>query len=339
MRLPKGGTGMGIRIAHDCGIPVLNLGVHAPPRGVCERLEQIRAASSPRHPSRFVIRGPALTASVPAPRGHPEHPHMDDRDPNGTDCEPCAPTRASAFEHESDRMKGEPSGEERRLWSGLRSEQGGNSNDHLRPRRHTGARYRHRVRGSSASCCAFPRRPGSPTSAAASSTTDFATTTGRPAQAGTTPPRRSRAGFEVIGDRLAPLFGGRRPEQCIVNEYRPGQGIGMHADHAVLRAGRRLAVPWRRVDDELPAAQPAPLRPRRACVRRSRHSPVPLRTRPARTRQEQPGCTGSIPPPPRAAARSASRQPFGRSRGSGAAVSVRAGGKARGHPSGIGSDG
>ena len=36
----------------------------------------------------------------------------------------------------------------------------------------------------------------------------------------------------VIGDRIAPLFDGRRPEQCIVNEYRPGQGIGMHADHA-----------------------------------------------------------------------------------------------------------
>ena len=35
----------------------------------------------------------------------------------------------------------------------------------------------------------------------------------------------------VIGDRLTPYFGGRRPEQCIVNEYRPGQGIGMHADH------------------------------------------------------------------------------------------------------------
>ena len=35
----------------------------------------------------------------------------------------------------------------------------------------------------------------------------------------------------VIGDRLAPLFDNRRPEQCIVNEYRPGQGIGMHADH------------------------------------------------------------------------------------------------------------
>ena len=36
----------------------------------------------------------------------------------------------------------------------------------------------------------------------------------------------------VIADRLQPLFDGRRPEQCIVNEYRPGQGIGMHADHA-----------------------------------------------------------------------------------------------------------
>ena len=36
----------------------------------------------------------------------------------------------------------------------------------------------------------------------------------------------------VIADRLLPLFDGRRPEQCIVNEYRPGQGIGMHADHA-----------------------------------------------------------------------------------------------------------
>ena len=37
---------------------------------------------------------------------------------------------------------------------------------------------------------------------------------------------------EVVGDRLAPLFDGRLPQQCIVNEYRPGQGIGMHADHA-----------------------------------------------------------------------------------------------------------
>ena len=44
--LPSGGTGMGIRIAHDRGIPVLNLGV-LHPRAVCERLEEIRAAPSP----------------------------------------------------------------------------------------------------------------------------------------------------------------------------------------------------------------------------------------------------------------------------------------------------
>ena len=36
----------------------------------------------------------------------------------------------------------------------------------------------------------------------------------------------------VIGERLARYFGGRLPEQCIVNEYRPGQSIGMHADLA-----------------------------------------------------------------------------------------------------------
>jgi len=35
----------------------------------------------------------------------------------------------------------------------------------------------------------------------------------------------------VIGARLASFFDGAMPEQCIVNEYRPGQGIGMHADH------------------------------------------------------------------------------------------------------------
>ncbi len=41
-----GGTGMGIRIAHDRRIPVLNLGaIH--PRAVCERLEEIRAAAFP----------------------------------------------------------------------------------------------------------------------------------------------------------------------------------------------------------------------------------------------------------------------------------------------------
>lgn len=44
--LVSGGTGMGIRIARDRGVPVLNLGsMH--PRAVCERLEEIRAATSP----------------------------------------------------------------------------------------------------------------------------------------------------------------------------------------------------------------------------------------------------------------------------------------------------
>ena len=45
--LPSGGTGMGIRIAHDRGIPVLSLGAMHP-RAVCERLEEIREAASHR---------------------------------------------------------------------------------------------------------------------------------------------------------------------------------------------------------------------------------------------------------------------------------------------------
>ncbi len=52
---------------------------------------------------------------------------------------------------------------------------------------------------------------------------------------------------EAIADRLLPLFDGRRPEQCIVNEYRPGQGIGMHADHASFGAivvSLSLAADW-----------------------------------------------------------------------------------------------
>ena len=40
-----GGTGMGIRIAIEAGIPVLNLGT-MPPRAVCERLLAIRRAGS-----------------------------------------------------------------------------------------------------------------------------------------------------------------------------------------------------------------------------------------------------------------------------------------------------
>ena len=43
---PVGGTGMGIRIAEDLGIPVLNLGSMTP-RAACERLADIRRAAFP----------------------------------------------------------------------------------------------------------------------------------------------------------------------------------------------------------------------------------------------------------------------------------------------------
>ena len=35
----------------------------------------------------------------------------------------------------------------------------------------------------------------------------------------------------AMAERVRAHFGGTLPVQCIVNEYRPGQGIGMHADH------------------------------------------------------------------------------------------------------------
>ena len=53
---------------------------------------------------------------------------------------------------------------------------------------------------------------------------------------------------DVIGERLRPLFDGRLPEQCIVNEYQPGQGIGMHTDHAAFGAivvSHSLGATWR----------------------------------------------------------------------------------------------
>ena len=35
---------------------------------------------------------------------------------------------------------------------------------------------------------------------------------------------------DLLAERLADHFDGARPEQCIVNEYAPGEGIGMYAD-------------------------------------------------------------------------------------------------------------
>ena len=51
----------------------------------------------------------------------------------------------------------------------------------------------------------------------------------------------------VMADRLQPHFGGALPVQCIVNEYRPAQGIGMHADHldfGPVVASLSLAADW-----------------------------------------------------------------------------------------------
>ena len=49
---------------------------------------------------------------------------------------------------------------------------------------------------------------------------------------------------EIVADRLRPLFDGRRPEQCIINEYRPGQGIGMHAQFGPTVVSLSLAAAW-----------------------------------------------------------------------------------------------
>ena len=52
----------------------------------------------------------------------------------------------------------------------------------------------------------------------------------------------------VIAERLRAHYAGVVPVQCIVNEYRPGQGIGMHADHAdfgPVVASLSLAAAWR----------------------------------------------------------------------------------------------
>ena len=65
------------------------------------------------------------------------------------------------------------------------------------------------------------------------------------------PPGPGRAvpalGRGHMADRLRDRFGGALPVQCIVNEYRPGQGIGMHADHrdfGDVVASLSLAADW-----------------------------------------------------------------------------------------------
>ena len=88
---------------------------------------------------------------------------------------------------------------------------------------------------------------------------------------------------EVMAERLRPSFGGIRPVQCIVNEYRPGQGIGMHADHrdfgpvvASLSLGEAWPMRFRRrrgryVSGGLPADEVHTL-PRRSILLLSRRA-------------------------------------------------------------------
>ena len=118
---------------------------------------------------------------------------------------------------------------------------------------------------------------------------------------------------EAVAGRLAPHFAGRVPERCIVNEYRPGQGIGMHADHAAF--GPVVAsLP-------LGAAGAMRFRPRsaRPCARggcpptRSRFCPAaPCPSSPAPPGPT--GCTVSTATPTRGAAPCGYRRPSARLR-------------------------
>ena len=82
----------------------------------------------------------------------------------------------------------------------------------------------------------------------------------------------------AMAERLRPHFRGALPVQCIVNEYEPGQGIGMHADHrdfgdvvASLSLGASWPMRFRRRDtrpyarDGLPGDEVAVL-PRRSVL-------------------------------------------------------------------------
>ena len=80
----------------------------------------------------------------------------------------------------------------------------------------------------------------------------------------------------AMAERIRPHFGGALPVQCIVNEYRPGQGIGMHADHAdfgAVVASLSLGADW---PMRFPSPPHPPLRERRHGRRRGRDAPPPL---------------------------------------------------------------
>ena len=219
------------------------------------------------------------------PRGHPAHPHIYDGDREGTVCEQArAPSRRAPFERRGRPGEGRSVREERGLRPGLRSigedtmsifdhgatlvpdvvteaeeerillriSQAPWMTDLSRRVQHYGYRYDYRQ----------PRC--------------------RPARPGAAPfPRWAQV------DRRTGLhrtFDGRRPEQCIVNEYRPGQG------HRDARRSRQSFGPVV-VSLSLAAAWTMNFRPRSASAPTSAAglasdevvaSPAPLRTRPAR---------------------------------------------------------
>ena len=128
--------------------------------------------------------------------------------------------------------------------------------------------------------------------------------------------RQAGARSRPRADRLRPHFGGALPVQCIVNEYRPGQGIGMHADHSdfgPVVASLSLAADW-----------PMRFRPRsvRPYARdglpgdeRSSCSPA-ARSWSSRAARDRRSCTASTAPTPPARPRRASPPPSAPSSGS-----------------------
>ena len=186
--------------------------------------------------------------------------------------------------------------------------------EHLRPRRHAGARHRHRGRGGAHPAAHLPGAlddRSQPPRAALRLQVRLPRARHRRHEPAPPFPRWA----EVIGARLAPYFDGAMPEQCIVNEYRPGQGIGMHADHQSfgdIVVSLSLADAW--TMNFRPRSAP-PLRPRRAGVRRGRPVASPLRTLVLRGPARSAFMHGIDPPPTPAAARRVSLRRSGRSPG------------------------
>ena len=116
----------------------------------------------------------------------------------------------------------------------------------------------------------------------------------------------------AAAERLEDVFGGTRPEQCIVNEYLPGQGIGMHADGRRIRPRRRVDLARGRLADALPAALRAAVQPRWARRRQDRHAAGALGARADRSGPKPLDARNRPPRQPPPSATAASRRPSAR---------------------------